>query len=95
MINRKTLQPYKIPGTDITLDKGILCWISVMGLHRDPELYPDPEKFDPERFSEKEKLQRHPFTYLPFGEGPRICIGAVYISYLCYQLFNILFASRN
>lgn len=47
--------------------------ISVYGIQRDPEYYPDPEKFDPDRFNEGVHI--NPYTYLPFGEGPRNCIG--------------------
>jgi cytochrome P450 len=57
------------------VEKGTQILIPVMALQNDPKYYPDPEKFDPERFNEEEKKKRPPCTYLPFGEGPRICIG--------------------
>ncbi|XP_023705443.1 probable cytochrome P450 6a14 [Cryptotermes secundus] len=74
-ISRKSSKPYKIPETDIDLDTGTSVIIPVIGLHHDPKYYPDPDRFDPERFSEEEKQKRHHYVYLPFGEGPRICIG--------------------
>ncbi|KAG5868514.1 hypothetical protein JTB14_036998 [Gonioctena quinquepunctata] len=67
---------YNIPDTDIVLDVGTRIHIPIQAIHRDPGNYPEPEKFNPERFSEENKAKRHPFSFLPFGEGPRICIGA-------------------
>lgn len=49
--------------------------IPVYGLHHDPNIYPDPDRFDPERFNEENTRNRHHYTFLPFGEGPRNCIG--------------------
>jgi cytochrome P450 family 6 len=72
---RECTKKYDIPGRDITIEKGTLIIIPVIGLHRDQKYYPDPEKFDPDRFSEEMKDRNPQFTYLPFGEGPRICIG--------------------
>lgn len=49
--------------------------IPIYGLHHDPEYYPEPEKFDPERFSPENKGKINQYVYLPFGAGPRNCIG--------------------
>ncbi|KAF5285604.1 hypothetical protein FQA39_LY16573 [Lamprigera yunnana] len=74
-IGRKCIADYKIPNTDVILNKGMYVDISILGIHHDPEFYPKPEQFDPERFSEENKLKRTSCTYLPFGGGPRTCIG--------------------
>lgn len=57
------------------IEKGTLVVLSISGLHHDPAFYPDPLKFDPERFNEENKNARHPYCFLPFGAGPRYCIG--------------------
>jgi cytochrome P450 family 9 len=49
--------------------------VPIYGLHRDPDYYPEPDRFDPERFSDENKHNINPVTYLPFGIGPRSCIG--------------------
>jgi cytochrome P450 family 6 len=84
ILNRECTKEYKIPGTDIVLEKGIAVVIPIMGMLCDPQYFPDPEEFDPERFSEEAKSRRHRYTYLPFGEGPRICIGKHIFSNIYY-----------
>ncbi|KRT80272.1 cytochrome P450 [Oryctes borbonicus] len=75
VLTRVCTKDYQVPHSDITLRKGDELFISTKGIHYDPEYYLDPEKFDPFRFSEENKRKRHQFAFLPFGEGPRICIG--------------------
>jgi len=74
-INRIVTQPYTIPDTTAELQKGVRVIIPVYAIHHDPQYYPEPDRFDPERFSDEAKSFRPHFTYLPFGEGPRNCIG--------------------
>ncbi|XP_015277574.1 PREDICTED: thromboxane-A synthase-like [Gekko japonicus] len=54
---------------------GFVVEIAVGHLHYNQKIWPEPEKFIPERFTAEAKRQRHPFSYLPFGAGPRGCIG--------------------
>ena len=48
--------------------------VPIFAIHHDPDIYPDPDKFDPERFSDENKKNRHSMAFIPFGEGPRTCI---------------------
>jgi cytochrome P450 len=55
--------------------QGARIILFMFGLHHNPEHWPDPERFDPDRFAEAEKAKRHTYAYLPFGAGARMCIG--------------------
>lgn len=62
-------------GVECNLKPGDLVIISTLGLHLDSKHWSDPQIFDPERFSSENQAKRHKYTFLPFGEGPRMCVG--------------------
>ncbi|XP_008560120.1 probable cytochrome P450 6a14 [Microplitis demolitor] len=75
-IMRKSTSKYTFPGTKVTIPEGTAVWIPSFAIQRDPKYYPDPDVFDPERFSEEEIKKRPAMAFLSFGDGPRNCIGA-------------------
>lgn len=75
MILRQSIEPYTFAGSKVTIPKDMKVWIPAYAIQRDPDIYPDPDTFDPERFDEESIKSRHPSFYLPFGDGPRNCIG--------------------
>ncbi|XP_069676321.1 cytochrome P450 9e2-like [Periplaneta americana] len=76
-MDRSCVKSYTLPADPpLEMKPGDGIWIPVYALHRDPEYFPDPERFDPGRFSDENKHNIRPFTYFPFGAGPRICIGS-------------------
>lgn len=70
--------PYKlvVDGHTHQVNVGDVFWIPVLGIHRDEKYYPNPDQFDPERFNETNRAQINQAAYLPFGTGPRNCIGS-------------------
>ncbi|GAB0089290.1 Cytochrome P450 [Sergentomyia squamirostris] len=72
---RCVTEDYNVPKMNLVLKKGMRVFIPVLGIHNDPDIYPEPEKFDPDRFTPQAVRNRHSSAYLAFGEGPRYCIG--------------------
>ncbi|XP_064471835.1 cytochrome P450 3A2-like [Ornithodoros turicata] len=92
-LERTATEDYTLADTGITLPKDCIVAIPVHAMHHDPEYFPDPEQFDPERFITERASCIRPYTYLPFGAGPRNCIGmrfALQSLKLC-----LLYAVRN
>jgi cytochrome P450 len=59
----------------VRIPAGSLMMVAPYVTHRNPNLWPDPERFDPERFTPEATAGRQRFSYMPFGGGPHICIG--------------------
>ncbi|KAK5648491.1 hypothetical protein RI129_003383 [Pyrocoelia pectoralis] len=76
-ISRSSEEDIQLP-SGYTIPKGCIIDLHIYDLHQNPKIYPNPEKFDPERFSHENVLNRHPYAYLPFSAGPRNCIGQKY-----------------
>jgi cytochrome P450 family 3 subfamily A len=72
-LNRAASTDYEY--NDIKVRKGQIITVAIYALHHDPEIYPQPEQFQPERFSDENKRKRDHQAYMPFGAGPRNCIG--------------------
>ena len=81
-----SLGPYVIPpGTDIV--------VPTWGLHHNAKVWPEPEKFDPDRFSEENSASRSPYSFLPFSYGKRGCMGAQFS--LLQQRVTLIETIRN
>lgn len=71
ILNRTCVSDYKIGSTGQTIEKGVEIFIPVFAMHRDEKYYPNPLKFDPERFNEGNSAGKNQTNrpYLPFGDG--------------------------
>ncbi|CAL1290445.1 unnamed protein product [Larinioides sclopetarius] len=76
---RQSVAEYTLGDTGITIPKNMLISIPVFAMHRDPEFFPNPDKFDPDRFTPEERQKRDPYCYQPFGAGPRNCVGMRFV----------------
>ncbi|XP_059108185.1 cytochrome P450 3A9-like isoform X3 [Peromyscus eremicus] len=87
MVVNETLRLYPVGGrlervckkdveiNGMLIPKRTVVVVPTFALHKDPKCWPEPEEFRPERFSKKNQDRINPYTYQPFGSGPRNCIG--------------------
>nr|ASX93987.1 cytochrome P450 CYP321C6 [Zygaena filipendulae] len=75
-LSRKCVQDTVLPVGNIRVEKGTKILVPVYEYHNDPKYFPNPEVFDPERFSSDEKP--NDLHFMPFGKGNRLCIGMRY-----------------
>ncbi|XP_015600307.1 cytochrome P450 9e2-like [Cephus cinctus] len=78
LTDRVAVEDFHLPANDeksppIHIEKGTAIWIPIAGFQKDPKYFAEPEKFDPERFDSDHKNNILPFTFIPFGVGPRSC----------------------
>ncbi|CAD1475349.1 unnamed protein product [Heterotrigona itama] len=79
-IDRMCVKDFELPPArpgdkPFTVKAGMNIWIPVSGIHQDPKYYENPLKFDPDRFYENNRTIANSGAYMPFGLGPRMCIG--------------------
>jgi cytochrome P450 len=73
VFGRDTREPVTLGGYAMRPPTNVM--VSPWALHHSPALWPNPERFDPERFRPEQEGARHRYSYLPFGAGPRVCLG--------------------
>ncbi|KAK9885354.1 hypothetical protein WA026_010851 [Henosepilachna vigintioctopunctata] len=87
-----TIEPETPDETAVHINKGDIIWIPIFAIHHDEKYWPNPEKFDPDRFSAENKMKIVPGTYIPFGIGPRTCIATRFviqeIKILLYEIIS-------
>ncbi|CAL8086120.1 unnamed protein product [Orchesella dallaii] len=74
-LERKCVKEYHDPESGLRVPKDGLVVAPLLSLHNDPQYFEHPDKFYPEHFNPENKAKRNPYSYMPFGMGPRNCMG--------------------
>jgi cytochrome P450 len=88
MVDRMALSDDRVG--DLAIPRGSTVVVFVYGVHHSPQYWPNPESFDPERFSKANEKLHPAFAYLPFGAGPRGCIGGNYAMLQILMILSVL-----
>lgn len=73
VMGRRTLEPVEVRG--VAIPARTLAFVNTYAIHHDPASWPEPDRFDPDRFAPEREAGRHRSAWMPFGVGPRVCIG--------------------
>nr|CAI5817450.1 unnamed protein product [Callosobruchus analis] len=85
-LTRVCTKNYTFPGTDVSIEKGVMVLIPLLAMQTDPDLWADPMTFDPDRF--ESEIDKN-LPYWPFGEGPKNCIGKIFSTVLNFVIIVI------
>ena len=88
MVNRMALEDDR--AGDLAIPRGSTVVVFIYGVHHSPQYWENPESFDPERFSKAKEKLHTPFAHLPFGAGPRGCIGGNYAMLQILMILSVL-----
>ena len=88
MVDRMALSDDRVG--DLVIPRGSTVVVFIYGAHHSPRYWEDPERFDPERFTKANEKRHTPFTHLPFGAGPRGCIGGNYATLQILMILSVL-----
>lgn len=89
VLHRVCAKKYTIPELDITIDPGVKIQVPLQAIQNDEKYFENPTEFNPMRFADTD-TDRPSFAYLPFGSGPRMCVGELFLScqtYLSYHYY--------
>lgn len=100
IIQRKSTEEYTFKDRNIHINKGTTVIIPIWSIHHDDKYFNEPEKFIPERFLPENRDKLVPYTYVPFGGGPRNCIGMRFALLeaklaICHLIMNFAFKPCN
>lgn len=93
MVGRQLTESLTLPNGNI-IPANSTCYVPILSIHQDPDIYPNPKQFNPERFAPENLLSTgiSPYAYIPFSAGPRNCIGQKYamleLKYVLADLFR-------
>ncbi len=88
MVDRMALADDRVG--DLAIPRGSTVVVFIYGAHHSPQYWENPESFDPERFTKANEKLHRPFAYLPFGAGPRGCIGGNYAMLQILMILSVL-----